>query len=121
MTNEKLVAMLRNCATEAAPCKTCGLVGDGSCSDYLMKQAADAIEELSKRVPKKPHGRLIDADALGVTLEKLAADKWNHKVAPASWSDAFAECLEMIDDAPTVIEQNFINAPATIEAEEGET
>lgn len=30
----------------------------------LMKQAADAIEELQKRVPKRPHGRLIDADAL---------------------------------------------------------
>ena len=28
----------------------------------LWWQAADAIEELSKRVPQAPHGRLIDAD-----------------------------------------------------------
>ena len=26
------------------------------------KEAADVIEELQKRVPKRPHGRLIDAD-----------------------------------------------------------
>ena len=45
-----LIQKLRNCATEAAPCKTCGLVGDSSCSDYLMKQAADAIEELQQTV-----------------------------------------------------------------------
>ena len=30
----------------------------------LLCEAADAIEELQKRVPKRPHGRLIDADAL---------------------------------------------------------
>ena len=61
-----------------------------------------------------PHGRLIDADALGITLEKLAADKWNQKAAPVNWAYAFEECLEMVDNAPTIIEQNFI------EAEEGE-
>lgn len=49
---EELVKRLRNCSTEAAPCKTCDMTEDGSCSDTLMKQAADAIEELSKRVPK---------------------------------------------------------------------
>ena len=31
----------------------------------IKKQAADAIEELQKRVPKVPHGRLIEeADAI---------------------------------------------------------
>lgn len=30
----------------------------------LTDSAADIIEELSKRIPKIPHGRLIDADAL---------------------------------------------------------
>lgn len=34
------------------------------CTCGLMNRAADAIEELQKRVPKRPHGRLIDADAL---------------------------------------------------------
>ena len=43
---EGLVKRLRNCATQAAPCKTCDMTEDGSCSDTLMKQAADAIEEL---------------------------------------------------------------------------
>lgn len=32
--------------------------------EMLYSQAANAIEELSKRVPSVPHGRLIDADAL---------------------------------------------------------
>lgn len=32
--------------------------------DCVIIQAADAIEELQKRVPKVPHGRLIDADAI---------------------------------------------------------
>ena len=45
---EDLIMRLRNCATQAAPCKTCDMAEDGSCSDTLMKQAADAIEELLK-------------------------------------------------------------------------
>ncbi len=48
MSFEELVKRLRNCATEAAPCNTCDMIHDGSCSDTLMKQAADAIEELSR-------------------------------------------------------------------------
>ena len=43
----ELVGRLRNCATQAAPCKICDMIEDRSCSDTLMKQAADAIEELS--------------------------------------------------------------------------
>lgn len=45
---DELVKRLRNCSTQAAPCKTCDMTEDGSCSDTLMKQAADAIEELSE-------------------------------------------------------------------------
>lgn len=45
---DELIKRLRNCATQAAPCKTCDMIEDGSCSDTLMKQAADAIEELSR-------------------------------------------------------------------------
>lgn len=41
------VKRLRNCATRSAPCKTCDLYGDTCCTDTLMKQAADAIVELS--------------------------------------------------------------------------
>lgn len=48
MIYDELAERLRNCATQAAPCKTCDMTEDGSCSDTLMKQAADAIKELSK-------------------------------------------------------------------------
>ena len=41
-----LVKRLRNCATNAAPCKTCDLKGDVYCTDTLMAQAATAMEEL---------------------------------------------------------------------------
>ena len=44
--HEDLIKRLRNCATQAAPCKTCDMAEDGFCSDTLMKQAADAIETL---------------------------------------------------------------------------
>ena len=47
---EELMERLRNCATEAAPCKTCGMVEDSACTDTLMKQAADAIEELQAQL-----------------------------------------------------------------------
>lgn len=48
MMYDNLVRQLRNCATQAAPCKTCDMNEDGSCIDTQMKQAADAIEELLK-------------------------------------------------------------------------
>lgn len=44
------VKRLRNCATRSAPCKTCDLYGDVCCTDTLMKQAADAIEDLSEQL-----------------------------------------------------------------------
>ena len=49
---DELVKRLRNCSTEAAPCKTCDMTEDGSCSDTLMKQAADAIENMSEAYDK---------------------------------------------------------------------
>ena len=45
---DELVKRLKNCATQAAPCLTCDMTDDGSCIETLMKQAADAIEELSR-------------------------------------------------------------------------
>lgn len=44
---DELVKRLKNCATQAAPCLACDMTDDGSCIETLMKQAADAIEELS--------------------------------------------------------------------------
>lgn len=43
---DELVKRMRKCATEAGACKTCELDSNPSCTDVLMEQAADAIEEL---------------------------------------------------------------------------
>ena len=43
---DELIKRLRNCATQAAPCLACDMTDDGSCTETLMKQAADAIEFL---------------------------------------------------------------------------
>lgn len=45
---DELVKRLKNCATQAAPCLTCDMTDDGSCIETMMKQAADAIEELRR-------------------------------------------------------------------------
>lgn len=63
----------------------------------LVLQAADAIEELQKRVPKAPHGLLIDADALA-TVTEMVNGEWK----------TYIEVFEVADD------------PTIIEAEEGE-
>ena len=75
------------------------------------KEFENGIEEYAHSRPNwcplieiPPHGRLIDADALGNSLENLAADKWNQKAAPINWSYAFEVCLEIVDNAPTIIE-----------------
>ena len=92
---EELVRCLRehakpwNCADNCI-CKDATQRGYGSCSDELAKLAADAIEELTKRVPPVPHGRLIDADAL-----------FDDLLFP---SKQFEQGMrELIGDAPTVV------------------
>jgi hypothetical protein len=67
----------------------------------LMYDAADAIEVLSKtEKTTKPHGRLIDADALKEQLEYVASLKWNQRVGASPG----IECaIDMLDDAQTVI------------------
>lgn len=57
-------------------------------NDCIIIQAADAVEELRKRVPKVPHGRLIDADAL-MKLEVIPSENW---------------VFRAIEKAPTIIE-----------------
>lgn len=69
------------------------------CCDALGLAAADAIEELQKRVPKVPHGRLIDADALYEVVKKRTRN-W-----AGGWNDI--ECVltgNDIKNALTVIE-----------------
>ena len=68
--------------------------------EMLYSQAADAIEELSKRVPPVPHGRLIDADAL---LDDLLFP-----------SKQFEQGMkELVRDAPTIIPPEETNKEAT--------
>ena len=64
--------------------------------DTLYDEAADAIEELSKRVPPVPHGRLIDADALEKEHIKRAYENfrsYQFHVSATAW----------INEAPTII------------------
>jgi hypothetical protein len=67
----------------------------------LLLEAADAIEVLSKKEKTtKPHGRLIDADALKEQLEYVASLEWNQRVGASPG----IECaIDMLDDAQTVI------------------
>ena len=51
---DELVKRMRKCATEAGACKTCELESNPSCTDVLMEQAADAIEELCQYIDQDP-------------------------------------------------------------------
>lgn len=45
--------------------------------------------------------RAIDGDAHRDRLRNLADDDWNQSTT-TSWAEAFAECADMVDDAPTI-------------------
>ena len=45
--------------------------------------------------------RPIDADAQRDKLQNLADDEWNQNTT-TSWAEAFAECADMVEDAPTI-------------------
>ena len=51
-----------------------------------------------------PHGRLIDGDELRATLRRWTEDEWNQKASPVSWAYAYEDLIDLIDDAPTVLE-----------------
>lgn len=92
---DELIKRLRN----GLPCygEKCLSCSDRKhCVTHYEHEAADAIEELSKRVPVPPHGRLIDADALADSFEP--SDFWN--------SDAEDNCfaaVRIVHSAPTII------------------
>jgi hypothetical protein len=46
--------------------------------------------------------RLIDANALTKMCREQIRSEWNRNVCPESWSMAYEDFLEAIDDAPTV-------------------
>ena len=61
---------------------------------YLVGEAVE--------LPDK-HGRLGDLDELRDKLQNLADDDWNANTT-TTWSEAFNECADMVDDAPTIVE-----------------
>jgi len=78
-----------------------------------MREAANAIEELQKRVPKWPHGKLIDADALiedlkyDVELDAVSLDSMeivgDQRRKIQDDKDFKQNCIFWIENAPTVI------------------
>lgn len=73
-----------------------------------VQEAADAIEEMQKRIPKRPHSRLIDADE----FFKDICNSLNEMTAIGVAVDG--EWLwDKLNDA-------LENAPTVIPAEEGE-
>lgn len=52
----------------------------------------------------RPHGRLIDGDKLRATLQRWTEDEWNQKASPVSWAYAYEDIIDLIDDAPTILE-----------------
>lgn len=108
---EELVRCLRGhsqkmgCADNCI-CEDADKRGFGTCSEELAKLAADAIEELQKRAPKAPHGRLIDADALIGTIRPLCEE------------DKFAACT--FETVKRLMKEHINNAPIIVPAEEGE-
>ena len=45
--------------------------------------------------------RAIDADALRDRLQNLADDEWNQSTT-TSWAEAYKECADIVEDAPTI-------------------
>ena len=76
-----------------------------------LDKANDAIEELQRRVPKAPHGRLIDADEMKESIRKQTAFL-------RLIGGEFAEIAETLEKG---FLQEIDNAPTVIEAEEVET
>ena len=73
--NDILVKILRDCAGNPAPCAECSLHDDDACTDKLLFQAADAIEELLSEIEKYRHAAFIigetcvEADKMHITPE----------------------------------------------------
>lgn len=55
MTDDKLIKVLRRCSDDRCPCEGCPLLEErrvvetnDMCDDYIMRLAADRLEELTK-------------------------------------------------------------------------
>lgn len=68
---DELVKKIRNCATDPMHCLSCGEDKDGRCFKRLMTQAADAIEELSKRMDES-----IPKSDAEIIIGELSKSPW---------------------------------------------
>ena len=103
---EELVKALREYAYRRCPLEEKA----GICGNHDALKAAYAIEELSKRVPSVPHGRLIDADVLMKEMDKQENAIFEHgREFTFSFKSGGDVCTAwynvemMIEDAPTII------------------
>ena len=82
-----------------------GIYGNGLVSVEHSKPLVLAIEINADAIQiPKGHGRLIDADELRATLRRWTEDEWNQKASPVSWAYAYEDLIDLIDDAPTILE-----------------
>ena len=66
-------------------------------TDYYTPYVGE-MPVIYKAVPVPPHGRLIDADKIGLTnFEIILCQKWN------PFKNALEMLLEKIENAPTII------------------
>ena len=54
--------------------------------------------------------RPIDADKLERHCKAVIEQSWNHTSAPASWAQAFATFLDLLETSPTIDTQRWIPA-----------
>lgn len=72
-----------------------------SCGHYIANYTDRRHPDCPLIALPEHHGRLVDADALRDRLQSLADDGWN-KSTTTSWAEAFSECADMVDEAPTI-------------------
>ena len=103
---DELVKALRGCVL-SKPCNGCPYYDSKGMTEKCATMniaAADAIEELQKRVPKRPHGRLIDADALLKDDDRMYKMYRGSNGRDTTLDDACHRAIHWrIEDAPTVI------------------
>lgn len=101
---DELVKELRDSAEWADRLAVLMGRAEGDTHAPIMRKAANAIEELQKRVPKRPHGRLGDLDALieKVIVKYLEHERKGELVFAAA--EVKQDIVDLISDAPTIIQ-----------------